>query len=509
MTHYWPISRGSCRLWWIAAGLLAGCRSPEPVPAPFRGPELITSLRYFTGSPLSGPEPVRGALNTDDLCPFEVTAVALEQWRPELLEAQALGSQARMLAVPRGEAPVKPLPRLTASVRVASSAGPSEAASRLQAGQLGRSTVISVSRGALPRGVTAVHELKGRPSREGRVEVHVHRRQAEGDGTRAGSSQDDEIQVALMILGHRDAGQDQEGPAESPDPAAAAPVPAMVPDGAGDLEREFALLDRVPAGDARMFAIFLPSPFRGEQGEAIAFLLETGPAGPEEPGAKAAQDPDLARAIADLKEAGVSPIVASAQSPPPFIAGLPPALHALAFRPVQRNGLLVLARESDARLAEDIALVADPETLSSYCELVLKKSTGSETELDPAQLAFLLESTAVEELSALLSKEKLPAELHAVLVRHAGQAGRQVSSLEAALSASRTVDALRARIVEENWIALEDTSPPARVRAHDWLLALGQAPEGFDPLAPPRERRAILEKALETRSSAAQPPVAK
>src|SRR5688572_6417480 len=248
MNHSWPKSRVSRRLGWIAAGLLAGCRSPEPVPAPFRGPELTTSLRYFTGSPLSGPERIQGALNADDLCPFQVTAVALEHWKPELLEAQALGSQARMLAVPRGEAPVQPLPRLTASARVASSAGQSEAASRLAAGQLGRSTVISSSRGALPRGVTAVHELKGRPPGEGRVELQVHRRGAGADGTRAGSSPDDEIQVALMIQGHRDMGEDEDGPAESPPPGVAPSVPAVIPDGAGDLEREFALLDRVPTG---------------------------------------------------------------------------------------------------------------------------------------------------------------------------------------------------------------------------------------------------------------------
>ena len=55
---------------------------------------------------------------------------------------------------------------------------------------------------------------------------------------------------------------------------------------------------------------------------------------------------------------------------------------------------------------------------------------------------------------------------------------------------------LRTRLLAENFIQLEDSSPAARVRACDWLAARGIAPAGYDPLGPPKARREALERAL-------------
>jgi hypothetical protein len=49
----------------------------------------------------------------------------------------------------------------------------------------------------------------------------------------------------------------------------------------------------------------------------------------------------------------------------------------------------------------------------------------------------------------------------------------------------------------ENLVALEDSSPAARVRAFDWLAARAKAPRDFDPLGPAGQRRAALDKAMD------------
>jgi hypothetical protein len=121
------------------------------------------------------------------------------------------------------------------------------------------------------------------------------------------------------------------------------------------------------------------------------------------------------------------------------------------------------------------------------------KPAAKSEEADPA---WLLESSTLEVLSALVADQVTSPEIEAVLLRFAGQAGRQAMSMEKALLASRGVDDLQRLLAEENFLSLEDSSPAARARALRWLEERGLAPAGYDPLAPPKERRAALEKAL-------------
>lgn len=204
--------------------------------------------------------------------------------------------------------------------------------------------------------------------------------------------------------------------------------------------------------------------------------------------------------MANLAQAGVSPVTAEVAPVSSFSAGLSPAFEALASPPTRRSALLLLAGESLSALTLDFALTADYEQLNTFCETLLRKTAAAARPTDGLKLAFLLESSCLEHLTTLLSKDKLPGELQALLLKHAGQAGRQASSLEDALRSSRTVDSLKSRISDENWIALEDNSPAARVRAHDWLQARGEAPRDFDPLGASKDRRKALEKALESRA---------
>ena len=51
---------------------------------------------------------------------------------------------------------------------------------------------------------------------------------------------------------------------------------------------------------------------------------------------------------------------------------------------------------------------------------------------------------------------------------------------------------VRAVLIEENKIALESSSPSARLRAADWLATQSVTVPGYDPLGPARERRQAL-----------------
>jgi len=88
----------------------------------------------------------------------------------------------------------------------------------------------------------------------------------------------------------------------------------------------------------------------------------------------------------------------------------------------------------------------------------------------------------------------------------------RIRALGDALGSSASLASLRARILEENRIALEGSSPAARVRAHDWLAEQGLAVPGYDPLADGPARRAALRAwsdAEEARDAAAAPAAAK
>jgi hypothetical protein len=93
--------------------------------------------------------------------------------------------------------------------------------------------------------------------------------------------------------------------------------------------------------------------------------------------------------------------------------------------------------------------------------------------------------------------ETLTPALSTYLLRHAGQLGRQQSTLLEQLAKAHDLQDLEWRLVRENRISLEDMSPAARSRAYSWLERRGRAPAGYDPLASMQERRAALQAALE------------
>ena len=292
--------------------------------------------------------------------------------------------------------------------------------------------------------------------------------------------------------------EEAQGGAE-PEPKPQAPV----------LVREHVVLDEAP-GPGQSLSFFLPAPTprlpRGGYALEVALRADfAGAAG------EAERTAALARGQAGLersrKTARDRSSVFSASEGFQFeSAG---ALAALAERSHQRTALAFLAHATGAELSGELALLAEPETLAG-CLGALRariEAEGAPTG-EPAALGWFLERATYGWLAARASDESQPLqpELEALLLRHTGQLGRYPDLVMESVGASTGLADHRRRVQAENAIFLEDADPAARVRAFDWLKAQGLAPEGYDPLAAPAERRAALARAAEAAGAGAEAP---
>jgi hypothetical protein len=167
------------------------------------------------------------------------------------------------------------------------------------------------------------------------------------------------------------------------------------------------------------------------------------------------------------------------------------AMEAVASATSPRAPLVNLTALTGSTIAHDSVLVANNELLgrfATHLRIVEPK--------DPEAMQFYLDRIVLQWLCEMSQKSALPPELMSVLALHTGELVRRPDAVIELLKSVQTSAALNDRIVAENYIALEDSSPAARVRAFDWLTSRGKAPAGFDPLADAKTRRAAIEKTL-------------
>jgi hypothetical protein len=162
-----------------------------------------------------------------------------------------------------------------------------------------------------------------------------------------------------------------------------------------------------------------------------------------------------------------------------------------------RQAMVFLAGALDAPLARDLVLVLDRSALDRLVSDLIE-AAKIDTAAAPFDPRWSLESAAWRELvRALSAGDERPPELRAafgaIALGAAGQLGAFPALIEDALVSSPDTEAFQERLVSENWIFLEDSSPAARARAFAWLTRRGLGPKGFDPLAPRAARRAALE----------------
>ena len=418
---------------------------------------------------------------------MRVRLVSLESMPLSL--GKPLGLEARFIATTRLGVPVLPSSRLTRGTRVALLDEGASFESILPV-ETGRSADIGEARFALPVGVTvslnaseAIGEVAdlvtGGTLRRG-VELSLHRPAAR------------QVVLSLTIddlagpepeLTNDEEPADAPGASTRPAPVPAAPVP----------QRELALLElAMPAGRLAV-AVIVPMQFGQGEGEGTAAMIEIeeGSDDPEHALAVTAALEDIRRSAgAAATRPSVSPVASSEW------AGMLVAVSALDNPERRRTALAYLTGQAGANFCSDVVLTADEAILADLADTVRAAVAALPAPLSADGMGWLLDRAAFEHVARLMSKETLPDELRSVLAFHFGEAGRQAGSMEEVargLGSRRDFDT---KLIEENLIFLEDSSPSSRVRAYDWLNARKLAPLGYDPLGDPRERRKAIERAL-------------
>jgi hypothetical protein len=336
--------------------------------------------------------------------------------------------------------------------------------------------------GAVPLGATAVFaatEAASQPVR--RVAVGVSR-----------PLDDPDVQLALML----DDTLAAPSRSHDADPAQdGTPLPQPV------FQRETVVLKKLPVGEKLSAALVVPFASTESRAKAVAFLIEVSP-GTRDPQHVEIVDrcaADMARAAsAAASRPGFAPLHAGA------LSVLPGAVARLDDPNSRRAALLYLSVESGAKLCGDVVLVAEDRVLAELATRVKSNAGKPEASTSLETLGWALDEATLKYLTELLAGNTLPAELSAVLAMHCGEAGRHPGSLDEVLRGANTRSVYEQRLEAENVIFLEDNSPASRVRAHDWLRAIGRAPENFDPLGTPIARREAIDRAVTASSTTQQ-----
>ncbi len=475
-------------------GLAAGCATSHAPPT-LTAPQVSVSVDHYLGSPLSGPldKPLVTSSSQDA---YAVTATVVAVDRMPVGDSRwSLASQARIIAVTRSGIPVQSSARLAAGVRGADG----EVAAALQADlqdsahvhSFGRAVSMTTLRGALPPGVTSRFSIAeqtstpqffgGQPIRR-RVAVSVYR-----------PSANQPLQIALVLedllapltpldntKGKTDDPERKEVPTTRPKP-----VPSPV--------REMALLDRPAFTGHDSFVLLVPFRFGNSESRAISIYIEIDKRTSDDAHQRAFAA-SMNEITAARKLAATRPYLRPLDNPE--WPGLLTALDAMAKPHTPRAPMVFLASQTGVAIFEDITLAADDAVRRKLADRVFKALGTPVTLRSTDSLGWILEHASFEMLSELSTIEPFPGEIKSILTLHAGEAGRHAGSLDDALRTSVNRQQFDLRLIAENYIYLEDSSPASRVRAFDWLYARGRAPVGFDPLGPAKERRAALERAM-------------
>ena len=482
------------------------CRAALPEGPPT--PQVVTEIHHRAGSLLSGPSPLgdppdKGLEGVELFWRVSrVTDACLEH---EGLER--LGTRLRLVISPERADPLAPSPtlRFLGSCLIVSHGAVQDFLAQLEAGSFGPSLETTRLRSVvLPNSTTF---LRSRSLRTILVagEGALHR-----SVTFAVSSPPDgEFTLGLAAEDILVDGEAQSRPisAYAGDPRPLAyEKPGYIPEPVAlEAQRlsEFVLLEDAPEVGAEPIVLVLPSPFEGEAGYSyVAEIRLISPPVPETGEASRVHTAMVARARreieASIRDAArrTAPVNGQALA----VSRLASAIQELAIDELRRSALLFLAHETGAEFARDLVFVASDEFLAQ----LLADVTDIEDlvrELGPQQLGWSFDQHSMGFMVELTEAGiELPGELTSVLIRHTGEVAHYPSLLSGAISIDRTE--FERRLLEENRVFLESSSPASRVRSFDWLQSRGLAPQGYDPLADDDARRAALNAERQARLAA-------
>jgi hypothetical protein len=252
---------------------------------------------------------------------------------------------------------------------------------------------------------------------------------------------------------------------------------------------ELAVMKPIQVKDATPVAVLIPVAFSKSEAKSVLAQMEI---------RRATSDPQDAKLVAEAN-ATIAHSLALASSTQPTAASENQMAYDIALRGLddprtRRESLVFATRQMHADICHDMALVATDGDLANLCAAIQTKASDPNAPRDDASASWMLDSAALKYAGDLQSKDQCPPELLALLIRYTGQVGMNSGSVSELMQTIKSRKDFDARVVAENLIYLEDSSPAARVRARDWLASRGKAPPGYDPLGPPRAREAALEK---------------
>jgi hypothetical protein len=419
---------------------------------------------------------------------------------------QTLGSRATLIAVQRGGVPVLQAPRLTRAAQIMAVQNADRFCQALLNDPDHPALLLATLHSTLLGGVTATLNadeqfaapriVAGQTVRRS-VQLDLYRPREPGPGKAA-------LQAALIVEDLVQASSPNPAESTNAPPSAngsesTSSAPPPKPPTAPVMQREMSLFDP-PAGNA--FAMIVPIQFDGSAANAIAMVVEIGP-GNNSPQERQDQDRSLAQIA--LREAREQASLGSEAANNPDLASLQWALDALQKPASKRRDLLFLADQTGAAVCRDLVLLAHDDVLEELARRIVQEVRAVGHPKSKEALGWLLEKTAYQWTCEALSAGTLPPELTATLTLHTGEAGRHPGSVDEALRQATSFKDLQTRLIAENLIYLEDSSPGARVRAFDFLQAQRQAPAGYDPLGPATQRADALDKALNAAGAGGTP----
>ncbi|MCA9001723.1 MAG: hypothetical protein KDB61_07365 [Planctomycetes bacterium] len=491
---------------WIAMLLplvCIACSAPQRIPAQEPALVLPAGLEngqgQYVGSLLSGP--VTGAPNMDALLSCSIQVVLLRKGLDQSLSA--LAPQVGVVAQVERQVPIQGGSRLAIGSRWAQGPDAEAAWAEIQSGAWGDTLAVRSQEVLVPQGTTFqiglsaqehiedpenfLREWPDRPPVRKELSVGVHF---------AGNGADPRVAAGFALADLAPA----EGEQEQTEP----PLEGGRP-GADRLLKEWVVPEPGPnpMGDTLLW--WLPCPFETIAARSVVVRVEIRPVDPA--GVAAGDLAACAKAVIRAPErSGVhgqvpSEVQAMQTQKRRAIANAKRAREASIAGEDQadrdlRAALVFLCSQAEGSLGNDLCLLADLAMLRGWVALIPDPS--EEEGISTDQLSWGVERAAWTRIAREMVQGELPGELLAIVLRHAGEAGHYPSTLEDAARTSADWETFQQRLLHENRLFLEESSPAARVRAFDWLQRRGEAPADWDPLAPREQRRAPLRAWLAT-----------
>ena len=448
----------------LVLSLAVGCASHRQ-PPPFEIHSALTTSGHFFGSPLSGP--VTGNVSKVDL--NDALDVRVDWFSLETFTAfkmPLVASQATLVTARLASQAVLSSTSLTSNARIAWFNDAPNTRQLVLESNRSRIDPIGQARSALPDGITALFRAVETGGEADQTLAHPEPRYIELSVYRRSA---DQLQFALAL--------------HEPQPSELNYTP-------GVFQREVALIEHAPTKPQTAALLVIPFVFIGPPNQAVAAVVTvTAPN----------NDPTFQSAVAQCKKDLQSP--QSAEISPLWTLGLQRAMSELDDPRYTRAAVVYLASQGDAQLCQDVAMLADDAMLKQIVADIKRDVPAAIAAGNLEQYSWILDRSAIHAMQPLLTKANLPPELFAVLTQHFGEPGRHAAAVDEVMRGVSSRAELHTRLVAENFIYLEDSSPASRVRAYQWLSAQKLAPAGYDPLASPKQRRQALDQAL---SGAAQ-----